>query len=373
MRTLEISLKEIFVYLLRRWKAIATIAIVVALLFVGYGYYQNSSTKVSPDMVATDEASTDQYTLSLSIDLTAFKGTSPDSYHITLATNDLLNKIQNRYLTIVQGASFSEILKGLVPETSTEEDLRQSISVVSPLIGMLNINVVGKGKTQSEEIAEAVYKYLSKFEDPISTSVTPHSLAVLTKGVIAPVEGVATTGRKADYVFNALIGILLGLFLAIVAYSTIYLFKLPIQVPEQIHRTLGVAYIGGVQRGKRLSWADKAAGALRIASEEAAIPFLSANLRELSGGKRRILFTGMIPEKEIKELADKITIALNGSDIAVQHGADINKTTATIQSLAETDGVVLVERIDFSQVKRIHDEKERIQMSGKEILGYILY
>ena len=39
----------------------------------------------------------------------------------------------------------------------------------------------------------------------------------------------------------------------------------------------------------------------------------------------------------------------------------------------DSDAVVLVERIDHSKLRHIKEEKDRIEMSGKDIIGYVLY
>lgn len=83
MNKVEISLKEIIIYVFRRWVPIMAVALVVMMLFSGYGYIKQKAINSNAIPVATSS-----YVLNLSIDMPTFQGTSSDSYHITLATND---------------------------------------------------------------------------------------------------------------------------------------------------------------------------------------------------------------------------------------------------------------------------------------------
>ena len=90
MDTVRISLKEILVYVVRRWKPIVIFALVLAVGLGGYGYLQQQTQGDATTNVGTAaQESLRSTTLSLTIDLVDFVPTSADSYHITLATNDL--------------------------------------------------------------------------------------------------------------------------------------------------------------------------------------------------------------------------------------------------------------------------------------------
>jgi capsular polysaccharide biosynthesis protein len=386
MDTVRISLKEILVYVVRRWKPIVIFALVLAVGLGGYGYLQQQQTQgdATTNVGTAAQESLRSTTLSLTIDLVDFVPTSADSYHITLATNDLLGKLYERYSLVAQSANLPEILKNIVPASYSESDLSSFVTIAPKAAGLFSIVVTAPEGVDTQQAAEALYGYLSEQTDRLSQSVHKHVLASLASKS-ASVDSAALTGAQdstvtavaqassADYVQSAVIGLLIGLVVGILFAVSVYLVTLPVQLPEQIHNQLGARYLGGVRRGKRLSFGDMLAGSLRMADEKPAMAMISANLREFAGDYKRILLTGTVSEGVIKAFAERIEKEFGDGDVFFTSGADVNKDANTIAKLADSDAVVLVERLDVSKLRCVGEEKKRLDMSGKEILGYVLY
>ena len=378
MKKVEISMKEILVYVLRRWKPIVGFALILAILLGGYSYSQGipSTEEAIPNLAEPDIVESDQTTLlslSIDLDLTGFE--KYREYHDNIAKNDILVKLQARYLIVAQGAPLTEILSGIVPADYGDAQLDRLVKVENPSAGIINIAVSGADDVDSKMAAAAIYEYLSGRSESLSQSVSPHKLSILasSSSAVASESAPVPTAGDAKYISSALMGLLIGLVVGILAAAFFYLVALPVQIPEQIQRQLDVRYLGGVRRKKRLSLGDRLAGSLRLADEEQAMEIISANLREFSGNYKRILFTGTVPGGTIKAFADKMSMYSKDNEGFISYGADINKDADTIKKLADSDAVVLVERMDASKLRHVNEIRERIDMSGKEILGYVLY
>lgn len=370
----EISLKEIMVYILRRWKAIIVFASVIAILVGGYDYFKqmprNNDNTASG---AVSVASVNQATkLSLSIDLTNFIATSADSYHITLARNDFLSKIGDRYLLIAQGARYTEILKDIIPSIYSDAVLHSKINVLSPTTGVIDIIVSGLTDVDSNEVAFEVYDYLLSYTETVSKSITEHALSFVASSSDQISLGVGLKSIESVY-GTALVAFLAGMIIAVLFASVLYLVRLPIQIPEQVQRQLGIRYIGGFRKKKFFSVGDMLAGSLRMAGEGEATGLVYSNLKSFIGSHTKILITGSIDEASVKAFADKMALENDEDDVKFITGANINKSASGVNALMDSDAVVLVESIDHSRLKRIKDEKDRIEMSGKDIVGYVLY
>lgn len=389
MKKVEVSLKEILVYVLRRWKAILAFSVGVAVLGGAYGYLQQQSRSDGTPLIqfTSAEKSIPMTTLSVSIDLINYNPPSFSGYHDGIAKNEIFYKLFDRYSIVMRAAPLSEILDGIAPDGYSDEDLRQYVRVESPSAGIMNITVTEVDGINSRKAAEAIFAYLVDQTERFSNTVSEHELSLLASSSTISVADPAvdhavesTTGsttvaspEEVGYLGTSIMGLLVGLVLAIIASIVTYLVKLPVQIPEQIQRQLDIRYLGGVRRKRNLALADRIAGTLRMGKDDKAMEIIAANLREFAGNSKQILVTGTVAEGLIKSFSDKIKSEYGRDDVVFVQGVDINKDADTVDKLAESDAVILVERLDTSRLKRVNEEKERLDMSGKEILGYVLY
>jgi len=172
---------------------------------------------------------------------------------------------------------------------------------------------------------------------------------------------------------GAIIGTVLGLLVTMIGY----VFRLPVLIPEQPQTQLGIRYLGGIRRKKGFLFArlgDKLAGSFLLSpSIEETIAISSANIHEAITEDLKILFTGTVPLAIIREFAQRLkeTGELHKAEFVVSD--DVNKNADAIRKLSEADSVILVERLRLSTLRRIKQEQDRINVSGKRIVGYVLY
>lgn len=374
MKQVEISMKELLVYILRRWRIIIGFALLFALALGGYSFLTQSSRLNGGEASANIDFGTQ---LSLTIDLVDFDNNGMSALNENTARNDRLNKLKDRYLLIAQAAPLSDILKDVAGVETVDAEMINLVNIESPSVGILNITVKGNHGLNTGLAAEAIYKYLQGFTDQLSESVSANILSVIAKKSLTSASAGESTGNgrfnARSYVMNSVIGLLIGFVAGVLFVASIYLIRLPLQTPEQVQKLLGIRYLGGVRRNKHLSLGDILAGSLRVAQENKAIEMISANLGEFVGNNKNILVTGTISGTVIDEFTKKLALDFKEKELSFVSGPDINKNAETVTELGKCDAVVLVERIDCSQLKHVNEVKERIDMSGKEILGYILY
>ena len=374
MKQVEISMKELLVYILRRWRIIIGFALLFALALGGYSFLTQSSRLNGGEASANIDFGTQ---LSLTIDLVGFNNKGLAAHTENTAKNDRLNKLRDRYLLIAQAAPLSDILKDVAGVETVDAEMINLVNIESPSVGILNITVIGNHGLNTGLAAEAIYKYLQGFTDQLSESVSDNILSVIAKKSLTSASAGESTGNgrfnARSYVMNSVIGLLIGFVAGVLFVASIYLIRLPLQTPEQVQKLLGIRYLGGVRRKTRLSLGDRLAGSLRVSQANEAMEMISANLGEFVGNNKNILVTGTISGTVIDEFTKKLALDFKEKELSFVSGPDINKNAETVTELGKCDAVVLVERIDCSQLKHVNEVKERIDMSGKEILGYILY
>lgn len=367
MQNVEVSIKEIVVNLLRKWKMIVLVALVFAIAFVAFTYTKQAVTRGKQQDAISEQNGV--YAINMAIELSSFVGTSPDSYHITLATNDLFTKLQNRYFLLAEGATLEDLLGNDVPAGLTKDEYVGIVSVKAPSAGILEIAARKNALIDPKIAAQAMREYLLKHNDVVTKSVTDHNLLFLSE--------VTTTGgiveEKSNYLIPIIIGLIIGLIFCVVILTFGYFFNPSIQTPERIKNTTEIGYLGGVLHSKYKTPSGMLAGTMRMAPKEEGIELIIENMREFLHDKKSVLFTGTVEESLLQEVTQKITNKLNRDDLTIHYGTDINGNANTIRKLVESDAVVLVERLNYSKLKNVYYEKERIEMSGKPILGYMLY
>lgn len=358
MKKVEISMKEILVYVLRRWKLIAAISIALAILVGGYTYTRSENRTVDSDKM--------EVKLSVLIDLVDFSADGLNAQTENSARNDRSNKLRDRYLLIAQAAPLKEILKGIAPQAASEEELREYVFVDSPATGILTIDIKPFDDMNTKAAAEAMHNYLNSFAADLGKSVSLNTLSFLSL-----YEGTVQHG-SSGLLKSAAIGLVIGLVLSTLFFALVYVVSLPIQLPEQIQRHLGIRYLGGFSRKKHFSLADKVAGNLRMSQDPQAIDLICANLQAFIDNHKNILVTGTVSQQLIKDFEQVASARFESHSLNFSSSMNINEEANAAIALQKSDAVILIERLDQSKLKKINDQIERIEMSGKEILGYVL-
>ena len=352
--------------------------------------------------------------ITLSVDVPFDSATSAvvmESHDGTLSLVSLkTHNVVNHYLALIENAHLSEVFRGVLTSSYKESNLREAIQVTNDANGIITITCVGSSLVDAGEIADAVHDYLLGKKALVSELTGEHSIAILDRSVLRvsdstladmqadqlkqkngienqinalnleiadmqiekPREDISRTVLMRQTMLGLLAGGFIGLALAFVRFLTV----LPVQLPEQIQERFGVRYLGGVKKRVRDPFAKLAAsirGDFLFEEEGTALGLIGANLGEVIGEHKRVLLTGSLTEKENAEFAQKLALQSTLKDVDLMPAANVNKSADAVSKLAEASAVILVERLLTSKMEGVQREKDRIDMSGKEILGYVLY
>ncbi len=329
-------------------------------------------------------------------------------------------QISERYFTLAEDAPIKLLFNSFSQNEYDEKYLREMYKVSKGTFDIIRIAVFGNKDIDADKCVQAVYDYLlSKQEAVTEGSGIKHSISILSRSdsreidaslktlqvkqrqqlntleseieileaivLKKPVEPEALQPptkpeppeAPINSVYNffsqALYGIAIGIVISVIVLSLFYVLRLPVQLPEQIQRQLAIRYHGGIKkRGKVLNPGTKLAGSLRLLDEGKAVGLIAANINEVLGAHRKILVTGSAPEGAVKAFIKSIEKALNRDGVSFDYAKDVNADAEAVSMLSNADAVLLVERLNHSKLRKVNYTKERIEMSGKEILGYVL-
>ncbi len=329
----------------------------------------------------------------------------------------LVNKIARQYILLAEFAPLSEIISQTSGTTFKESAIKELVSVnrdsqgreVVENLGVITLRAFGAPGIAAEEILDALYQYLKEKQSLISETTAEHSLTQVNRSKIYitdtllaeqqnrqrnlqadaanqietlqdEIEALRTQrpappSKNFHLLSNAALGFVLGLLLGLVVVIFLYMIQFPIQSPEQLQQQLGLRMLGGYNGKKRLgirALSRQLAGDYLLAPEQEALGLMAANIAQNLDGRQSVLLTGTLPEEQVSAFAGKLAKTAGLEHVRVENGGSVNKSAQSVQALADTEAVVLVERLQTSRLKEVWQEKERVEQSGKPILGYVL-
>ena len=360
----------------------------------------------------------------------------PETLYLDLSSQTLglidlresvVKSIAERYLILANSAMLSEVLGSLLPSANDEMYLREIIQVshyqsvpnpqgavataVSPgATGIITITAIGSKNLDARAAANAMYAYLTDKKPLITESVAEHTLRILDentvvsadpvlaetqstrRGLVADSTNQVTKLLKEIEELNAnkpaapsltfaiirsfALGFLLGLVIGLALSILLHLAQFPLRFTLQVQEQLGLRFLGGVRPSRMgilfTRWKQTLTGETQLKNEAEAMALISANLEEAASGARRILVTGTLPEQTLRELSEKLSKEIKTEGIALIPSSDIRTNAEAVRDLAGADAVILVERLQTSRLKATLEEKERVGLAGKPILGYVL-
>lgn len=182
-----------------------------------------------------------------------------------------------------------------------------------------------------------------------------------------------STGRISHLLKGMVMGLMVGLIFSIITVIITYLIKLPIVSKLQVQRQLGLRFLGSVDSRKisRPNGSAETAGH-NVAEGKAmnGLDLIAANIAEAGDGARKVLLTGSLPGETIERAAQ--LLASKTQVMELVHAGSVNSSAQAVKLLNESDAVVLVERLGVSGLREVLAEKERLDYSGKKLLGYVL-
>lgn len=200
-----------------------------------------------------------------------------------------------------------------------------------------------------KEVADEARAARDRMNDLIGwTGNQERSLAELVASApVSPQEPAPQAGKSA--VQGAVLGAVLGAFLTV----ALYFILLPLQEKRQLRRLLGVPFFGAL-------------------TEKDGYALCLANAQTAAQGKKELLLTG---SRISRADAEKIAQKLNGmqQDIRFTAGENVERSADTVRQLAGADGVVLLERVNASNLRAVYSQMERLEQSKAQVLGYCVY
>lgn len=154
---------------------------------------------------------------------------------------------------------------------------------------------------------------------------------------------------KKKIVQGAVMGAALGVLLSIALYFVV----LPLQEGPELQRMLGLPFFGAL--GQKDGYA-----------------LCLANTEQAAKGKRTILLTG---SGLTLDEGEKIAAKLNEMQDALHFTAaeNVERSADAVRALSDAEGVVLVEKVNRSALRKVYSQMERLNRSDAKVLGYFVF
>lgn len=257
-----------------------------------------------------------------------------------------------------------ENLKSMYPDI--QEHLGQhNLSIMNQDIGVITDQTLADYQKQKVEDIAATNKNLDDTEKALKELEEPPKPVVLSRMSILK-EGVK----------YGLMGVFVGAFLAAFCICVVFIINGKINTDEDLRNRFGLNQLGcfAHMRGKKTlaqvdMWLDRLYGR-EIVSDELIVDIISANIRGILNKGDTVFLTGMVEERRLSDLAEKIQQRL--SELKLGFGNDLLHSAVTLQDLQQYDAVILVELRRQTKLREIEKEIEIVRNMKKNVLGYII-
>ena len=430
MRSIEVSLKEILVYVLYKWVSVLLCAVIVGGLVGGYSYFKTPKGERAEQLKAelrqkeieadaSIQAAKDRIDeIEASVSDLEQNGNLSNQKVVRLYADYIYNdeftdpaQLTRAYESIfVHYTSHSDVYKGVYETDYSEDNFREAITLTfqkqeDVFIGII-ITAIGGDKADPRVMVEKLFDYFVEKNGAFALQGGEHILVkkyiqavsidakdtVIGKDIekqtqsyknqIETLETEKSIIRQEEsrmskstslIMKEALFGGMIGLVIGIISVSISYLIRLPLVIPEQGEQRLNVRYLGGYRR-KKHRMADAVAGDfLTWNDQHSALEYIGASISEKIAEGKSVLITGSMSESELKVFSAELSALPSMKSICFISAPDITVHASTVSLLAEVDAVILVERQYISTVQGIARQLDRIAISGKEVFGYALY
>ncbi len=434
MRSVEISLKEILVYILYKWIPILLCGVLFASLISGYSFLKiprgEALERIKEDnqkIVAENEAEIltantkiielEQYIENIQ-SLSSFTNKKIAKVVADISFDPItvdIARIRSGYTSLFRSMNLQSLLTGLIPADYSDDHLRLLIRVSiksdSKSPNKLTITALGGDGFDAQAVVERIYDSFVEqhanrlningehtltmadrsltdakgnetlYEEEINkqrTSINEYKSAISYYNDIIKQTRQTENIGLSSLIKPAVIAFLIGVILGVVIASLSYVIRLVLVIPEQIQQRLDIRYLGGLNYKPARSFgklAEAVAGRfLFFKRKNEAIDYIAVNLNEMIQEKGSLLITGSLSPELMssfsKDLADSGKL---DSSVSIVVSPNITTTADGIDKLLQADYVVLLERIGRSTIKRVKQQSDRIALSGKNLIGYVLY
>ena len=433
MRTIELSLKEIFVFILYRWVPILLCMCLFAALLGGYAFIQQPHGEALQQALAEHEAK-----LSLAKEeaadeigqlngkkksvehmLNAVESLNPSDRAVTTMKTQITYdpvmvdpyKVSKQYITFFDEVPLGEVFSNRLSIGYDVESLHELVSLtvvyMNQLPVQLDIQAIAASNFSSEDAVKKIYDYLVVNNEKVSSIGGTHVLNEVStitirdedansfyssiiskqKSILADLDaqvksisdGIMNIEKQKPGVGSSLfntvgLGAGIGLVIGLLFTAMVYVYRVYVVLPEQIQNRLGIQYLGGIRRIKRAGAANSLAGNYMLSSTEGeAIEYTAANIANLVDNQKSILITGSLSKKDLSAFTSDLLKDDQMTSYKVLVSGDITVDAETLKVLSDVDGVIFVERLMTSTMGRINKQLYRYNISSKKVIGYVLY
>ena len=432
MRSVELSIREILAYILYRWRLLLLIICLFAAFFGGYAFIQQPRGEALQKALAEHElklaaaeeqASIEIESLTASIKLNeqnisvleSVKGTGRAVTTLSaLIVYDPISvdpyRVSDKYISYFKETALVDVFENDASIELDENALRSLVSIkvvnLDLLPKQIDIQVLAANNFDSEVMARKLYDYFVD-SSSILVSAGGHTLEVRSVSTLhdedaepfystAKSEQTKTISLLNDQIssINRGIGDMqrqkpgfglaifmpmglgagIGLIVGLIYLAFIYVCRIYVILPEQIQNRLNIQYLGGIRRIRFSGLGNMIAGSFLLSSTiEEASKYIAANISSMVEPHESILITGTLPLSDISAFASDLLKVDGMESYKVCTHGNINTEADTIKALRDTDCVILVERLKVSTIVRVNQQIKRFSISGKTIVGYVLY
>lgn len=330
--------------------------------------------------------------------------------NIRLAEAD---RLLNQYVAFANNLSFKKLMSGTPYEDEEERYLRELITISVTEQGIGCISVTGTSMIDGSTFCRRIWNAMQEMRIDEFGSDGDNQLVLLSQNTIIVVNSdlrtyqannqiqpleltmqIATKNQEisemekpSEYVapsmmtviksgikyaiLGGVVGVCMAAVLAVLGDAMSDKLRCERQLTLMTKlRCLGNVAVDKPVRGLK-KCADTLQGVQEPLPEEKSLPLICANIQENEGSYHKVLLTGSLDETALSTMAEKLQ-AICENRIQFIWGEDVNVDSDTVYMLSEADACVLVERKNTSNLSVIVREVDRLQKSGKEILGFVL-
>lgn len=429
MKKIEVSLRELIIFILRKWYLI----LIAAIIFTGFSVISSNqrmqktqqqldenlrqkTEKYQQDMevyLATTETNSRRAEL-----LTAQKAETEaylnDSVMMTINPydfaigvlsyevntdegNTILARVTNHYVQLGNDANLLDILEGLIPQQQNEAYLRDAIRIIKVDNDIISIIVTGNDEMDPLAVADAIGQYITSKHDQVTQSAGTHTLSVFSREIKRDTDRALVDARARQQTLLASINNQLN---ALIVPEP----QPPVAVENENrvnetslndNRAIVQGIIGGIAIGVVLAliwyfftlpvqYKEQLERQLNVRYLGSYQPgrdtdhgskanrLIIENLKEVSPECKKILLMGRKTNDKTLQAIDALQKDLLADFPETSSTYDILNNPDAVQKLSQADCVVFVEKLFTSRVRDVNQDLHRITQANKPVVGYVI-
>ena len=330
-----------------------------------------------------------------------------DSFQITqLPISYVTSRIQAQYIALWNGLSLEKIVAGTNYSGVANKYLREVISLSATDGGVLTLTVVGDNVADCEQLAQKLYDALLQSKETVVQASYEHSFIALNapttgsaidleleklqldnQAKLATKEASLTQCLKdleklsapqmengiEKIVGNAIIGAVLGVFLAIIWLIIDYFIKGSVSGAKQLSGRYGLIHFGSLMKKNGL-WATlgyRVMGEKLWKNKEQACAYIRENGKNHLPENGAFVIASTLDTLD-EDVQQELATLLATKEHKVTVVADATHNPEILTAITQSQGVVLVERAFASRNAAVKELLKTAKQLDKPVYGFVL-